>query len=58
MDTQKLRDLLNKRDELDAEIASTVLGASKQPRAPQTCSLCKSTEHSARKCPQRDTIKT
>lgn len=54
MDTQKLRELLNKRDEIDAEIAAAVLGASKQPRAPQKCGKCGQEGHSARTCAKLD----
>ena len=51
MDTQKLRALLDKRDAIDAEIVEMVHGTS--TRKPQKCSVCGSTEHTARTCPER-----
>lgn len=50
MDTNKLRELLDKRDELDAEILSIVSGM--KERKPQTCGNCGETGHSARTCPK------
>lgn len=52
MDTQKLRDLLDKRDQIDSEIAATVLGSSKS-RAPQKCGHCGEEGHSARTCAKK-----
>lgn len=56
MDTQKLRDLLDKRDAIDAEIAEAVNGAGKErtARKPQACSKCGSEGHTARTCPQKE----
>ena len=51
MDTQKLRELLDKRDEIDADIAAAVGGKVKE-RKPQACSKCGSPDHTARNCTQ------
>jgi hypothetical protein len=64
LDTQRLRELLNERDEVDADIVRLVNGGSvaptpttetpeKKERAPQKCSICGSLEHSKRRCPQK-----
>ncbi len=52
MDTAALRKLLDARDALDLEISEAVGGVKKE-RKPQSCSICSSTEHSARTCPQK-----
>lgn len=49
IDTTRIRQLLDKRDEIDAELAAALAGAKKQI----TCSKCKETGHTARSCPQR-----
>jgi Zinc knuckle len=51
MDTQKIRELLDRRDELDRQIADAVGPA--RPRAAQKCSICQQEGHSARTCPQK-----
>ena len=51
IDTTKIRELLDRRDALDQELAS-LIGGTKE-RKPQRCSICSSTEHSARTCPQK-----
>ena len=50
MDTQKLRELLNKRDEIDAEIVAVVTGG--KERKAQKCSRCGDATHNARACTQ------
>lgn len=49
MDTTRLRLLLDKRDDLDREIAEIVNGSKK----PIVCSSCKQEGHTARTCPSR-----
>jgi hypothetical protein len=53
MDTQKLRELLDQRDAIDAEITGIVTGGEKKTRAPQKCGHCGSEGHSARTCPTK-----
>lgn len=57
MDTQKLRELLDKRDALDIEIADIVNGNAgvKTIRKPQACGTCGETGHSSRTCPKKPT---
>jgi hypothetical protein len=45
----RLKDLIAKRDEIDAELGQ-MLGIEKKERKPQACSKCGSTEHTARNC--------
>lgn len=54
MDTQKLRELCDRRDDIDAEIAATVAGTTKKDRKSLTCSKCGSPDHTARTCPQKE----
>lgn len=49
MDTAKIRELLDQRDNLDKELAAIVNG-SKKERKPLTCSKCGSPDHTARNC--------
>lgn len=51
IDTARIRELLNKRDEIDAELAAVFAGNA--PKKAITCSLCKTEGHSARTCPQK-----
>jgi len=51
MDTNRIRALLDKRDELDAEIVALVSGGSKERKA-QKCGRCGDTSHNIRNCPQ------
>lgn len=53
LDTQRIRDLLDKRDELDQELSAIFAGAPKE-RKQQRCSSCLSTEHTARNCPKKN----
>jgi len=54
LDTQKLRELCDRRDDIDAEIAATVAGTIKKDRKSLTCSKCGSANHTARTCPQKE----
>jgi Zinc knuckle len=54
LDTQKLRELCDRRDDIDAEIAATVAGTTKKDRKSLTCSKCGSPDHTARTCPQKE----
>lgn len=53
MDTNRIRQLLDKRDELDAQIRELVTEGAVKERRQQKCSVCGDTAHSARTCPQR-----
>lgn len=48
IDTNRIRDLLNKREEIDQELASIFIGT--KERKPQTCGKCGEAGHSARTC--------
>lgn len=51
IDTTRIRELLNRRDEIDRELAAVFSGAA--PKKPITCSVCKQEGHTARSCPSR-----
>ena len=51
INTAKVRDLLDKRDEIDAELAALFAGTS--TKKPITCGACQQPGHSARTCPQK-----
>ena len=51
MDTQRIRQLLDQRDAIDAELASCFTGNAKKEI---TCGKCKAIGHTARTCPQRE----
>lgn len=53
MDTNRVRQLLDKRDELDREIVALVTEGTPKEKRAQKCSVCGDTAHSARTCPQR-----
>jgi hypothetical protein len=58
MDAQRIRELLDQRDELDRQIAAAAMpdgtsGALQKPRAPQKCGVCGNEGHTARTCPQK-----
>lgn len=55
MDSQKLRELLDEKDEIEIDIAKLV-NADKKERAPQKCKICGSLEHTKRKCPNKTTF--
>ena len=53
MDTNRIRQLLDQRDELDRELASAVNGATNSTsntRKPASCSKCGEEGHTARTC--------
>jgi hypothetical protein len=56
LDTQRLRQLLDQRDGIDADIASIVNGTAKKDRKPLTCSKCGGPDHTARTCTQKETV--
>ena len=51
LDTQKVRELLDKRDEIDKELQE-IFGTQPKERKPTTCSKCGQSGHTARTCPQ------
>jgi hypothetical protein len=54
IDIQHVRDLLNRREEIDRELAAIFAGrGGSSERKPQRCSLCQQEGHSARTCPQK-----
>ena len=55
MDTQRLRELLDQRDDIDREISSLVIAAgySHPPKRAVSCSLCNQHGHTARTCPTK-----
>lgn len=52
MDTQKIRQLLDRRDELDREIAEAVGGGNGTKKAVK-CSACGEEGHTARTCTKK-----
>lgn len=52
MDTQRIRELLDKRDALDEQIKEAIGG--EVVKKTITCSKCKSEGHTARTCPQKE----
>lgn len=52
IDTKRLRELLDRRDEIDNELTAIIAGAA--AKKPVTCSKCKIEGHTARTCPQRE----
>jgi hypothetical protein len=50
IDTNRARELLNKRDEIDAELAALFGGNSKKPIR---CGHCQQEGHTARSCPNK-----
>lgn len=52
IDVNRVRDLLDKRDEIDQELTA-IFGGTKE-RKPQRCSKCTEEGHSARTCPKKD----
>lgn len=51
IDTTRVRDLLDKRDEIEAELKE-IFTAGKE-RKVQKCSICQEEGHSARTCPKK-----
>lgn len=52
INTKILRDLLDRRDEIDAELASMFTGT--KERKPQKCGTCGETGHQSRTCPKKE----
>jgi hypothetical protein len=52
IDTAKIRELLDKRDEIDNQLMSMFNGNGKE-RKKQSCSKCGSDQHNARSCPEK-----
>jgi hypothetical protein len=50
IDTQRVRELLDKRDQIDTELAAIFSGTKKQV----TCSKCGTAGHTARTCQKQD----
>lgn len=51
LDTNRIRELLDKRDEIDSELQS--LFTTGRERKPIKCSLCQGENHTARTCPKK-----
>lgn len=51
LDTARVRALLDRRDEIDAELAAIFCGT--QAKKPIRCGQCGKDGHSARTCPER-----
>lgn len=49
----RIKDLIAKREAIDAELQTLLGGAASPKRKPQSCSLCQSSEHTARTCPNK-----
>jgi hypothetical protein len=52
IDIPRLKELIEKREAIDAEIASVASGNA-PARKSATCSVCKSEGHTARNCPSK-----
>lgn len=50
MDANRIRQLLDKRDDIDREIQAIVMGKQKKP---VQCSQCQEEGHTARNCPSK-----
>lgn len=50
MDTTRIRELLDQRDKIDAEIVAVITGSAKRAIK---CSLCQQEGHTARSCPTK-----
>ena len=53
MDTQRLRQLIDKRDDIDREIADIVTGNATTSKKAIRCSACNQEGHTARTCPRK-----
>lgn len=53
MDVERLKELINQREAIDAEIVATVGVSPLKVRKELHCSKCGSAEHTARTCPQK-----
>jgi len=52
LDVTRIRELLDKRDEIDQELQSLVTGT--KERKVQRCSKCGEEGHTARTCPKKE----
>jgi len=52
LDTQRIRELLDRRDEIDQELAAVFAGATIKKTI--TCGNCHEQGHTARKCPSKE----
>jgi hypothetical protein len=52
LDVERVRDLLAKREDIDAELAS-IFGGKPAARRTLKCSVCSSEGHTARTCPAK-----
>jgi hypothetical protein len=50
LDIPRIKALIEKREDIDRELAELVIG---KERKPQRCSICQSETHTARTCPQK-----
>lgn len=53
MDIQRIKSLLNKREEVDRELVALITGGEKKA---VVCSNCKEEGHTARTCPKKDAV--
>lgn len=51
----RIRSLIGEIEEKETELNGLMAGGAVKTRKPQACSICQSTEHSARTCPQKPT---
>lgn len=54
MDTQRIRNLLDQRDAIDAELKE-IIGGTKE-RKTQRCGTCGKEGHTTRTCPERPVV--
>ena len=55
MDTNRIKHLIQKREEIDRELVELVTGNEKKG---VTCSLCNESGHTARSCPTKQPLKS
>lgn len=53
LDTTRVRELLDLRDQIDQDIRNLVNGTEVKERKPIKCSVCQGEGHTARTCPKR-----
>lgn len=51
IDTQKIRALIDKRDDIDRELSELLTNT--RERKPQSCGTCSQPGHSSRTCPNK-----
>ena len=49
----RIKTLIGEIEEKETELSGLMGGGAVKKRKPQTCSICQSSEHSARTCPQK-----